>query len=203
MRHLRSRASVATLLSAAALMLGNAVKADIIPVFNASTPVGGGNTEFSYNVEIADGTRVNKNDFFTIYDFNGYVAGSAFAPVNWTISEQNVGITPVGQVLTDNPAVVNLTFTYTGAATLTGPINPVGGVGAFGADSTNSAIKALGQYASSSHKNNPHHPDDNTPQRNQGFVVTPAAVPETSSLMLLLPGLVPLGIVLRRRARKQ
>jgi hypothetical protein len=201
MRHLRSRASFGALLSTAALLVGNAVKADIIPVFNASTPVGGG-TEFSYNVSIASGSRVNTGDYFTIYDFNGYIAGSEFAPADWAISVQPVGVTPAGQLLTDDAAVVNLTFTYTGAAPLIGPINPVGGTGAFGADSTSAAIKALGQYASATHKQNPGQPDHNTPQSNQGFVVTPAAVPETSSLMLLVPGLVPLGIMLRRRARK-
>src|SRR5437016_273259 len=129
MRHLRSRASFGALLSAAALLLGNAVQADIIPVFNASTPVGGGNTEFSYNVSVASGSRVNTNDYFTIYDFNGYVAGSEFAPAGWSITVQNVGITPAGQLIIDNPAVVNLTFTYTGAASIIGPVNPVGGIG--------------------------------------------------------------------------
>lgn len=201
MRHLRSRASIGTLLSAAALLLGNAVKADIIPVFEGSAP-NGGNTTFSYTASVASGSRVNTGDYFTIYDFNGYVAGSEFAPADWAISVQNSGVTPAGQLLTDDAAVVNLTFTYTGLPTLFGPINPVGGVGAFGADSTTAAIKALGQYASETHKHNPGQPDNNTLQSNQGFVVTPAAVPETSSLMLLLPGLVPLGIMMRRRARK-
>jgi len=201
MRHLRSRASFGALLSTAALLVGNAVKADIIPVFNASTPVGGG-TEFSYNVSIASGSRVNTGDFFTIYDFNGYIAGSEFAPADWSISVQNVGVTPAGQLLIDDAGVVNITFTYSAAATLFGPINPVGGIGAFGADSTSAAIHALGQYASQAHKNNPGKPDDNTFQSNQGFVVTPARVPETSALMLMVPGLVPLGIMLRRRARK-
>jgi hypothetical protein len=202
MRHLRSRATLGALLSAATLMLGNAVKADIIPVFDSSTP-NGGNTTFSYTASVASGSRVNTGDYFTIYDFNGYVAGSEFAPVDWSISVQNVGITPAGQLLADGPSVVNLTFTYTGAASLIGPVNPIGGPGAFGADSTSAAVKSLGQYSSMTHKQNPGHPDHNTPQSNQGYLVTPAAVPETSSLMLLVPGLVPLGMVLRRRARKE
>jgi hypothetical protein len=201
MRHLRSRASIGALLSAAALFAGVAVKADIIPVFNVATPLGGGVTEFSYNVSVASGSKVNPNDYFTIYDFNSYIAGSAFAPVDWAISVQNSGVTPSGQLINDDPSIVNITFTYTGA-TLIGPVNPIGGPGAFGADTTATAIKALGQYTSQTHKHNPGHPDNNTIQSNQGFLVTPAAVPETSSLMLLVPGLVPLGIMLRRRARK-
>jgi hypothetical protein len=200
MRHLRSRASFGALLSAAALLIGNAVQADIIPVFNVATPVGGG-TEFSYNVSVAADSRVNTGDYFTIYDFNGYIAGSEFAPVDWTISVQALGITPASQIVLDNPGVVNLTFTYAGAGTIFGPVDPVGGVGAFGADSVLSGEQTGGQYSSSTHKNNPGKTDDNTPQQNQGFTVTPA-VPETSSLMLLVPGLVPLGMMLRRRARK-
>jgi len=205
MRHLRSKASFGALLSVGALLLGNAVKADIIPVFNAvDTIVAGSDYRFSYDVEIPANSRVNTGDYFTIYDFNGYIAGSEFAPVGWSISVQPTGIDVPGQSgITDSASVMNLTFTYTGATTLFGPINPVGGASkAFGADSTSGAVKGLGQYAGSSHKQNPGHPDNNTLQGNQGFLVTPAAVPETSSLMLLVPGLVPLGIMLRRRVRK-
>jgi len=199
MRHLRSRASFGALLSAAALLIGNAVKADIIPVFNVATPVGGG-CEFSYTVSVATDSRVNTDDYFTIYDFNGYIAGSEFAPVDWAITVQAVGITPPSQIVADNPGVVNLTFKYTGAGTIFGPAT-VGGTGAFGADSVFCGENVGGQYASSTHKNNPGKADDNTPQQNQGFLVTPS-VPETSSLMLLVPGLVPLGMMLRRRVRK-
>jgi len=186
-------------------MGSSAVRADIIPVFNAATPSANGCT-FSYNVNIAEGSRVNTGDYFTIYDFNGYVAGSAFAPVDWTISTAFTGQTPAGvdpgAFSGDSAAVINITYTYTGAATLFGPIAPVGGAGAFGAESTQCSTTGLGTYASSAHKNNPGQPDDNTGQANGGFVVTPSNVPETSSLMLLVPGLVPLGIMLRRKARK-
>jgi hypothetical protein len=202
MRHLRSRASFGALLSAAALLAGNAVKADIIPVFNVATPTSGG-CEFSYSVEIPTNTRVNTGDYFTIYDFNGYIAGSAFAPADWDISVQATGIDVPGQVgITDSAGVDNITFTYVGVATIFGPVNPVGGVGAFGAESINCDTKGLGQYAAFSHKQNPGQPDNNTEQGNQGHLVTPAAIPEASSLMLLVPGLVPLGIMLRRRVRK-
>lgn len=203
MRHLRSRATFAALLSAAALLVGNAVRADIIPVFDVVTP-SGSNFQFSYTVEVASGSRVNTGDYFTIYDFHGYVAGSAFAPADWSISVQNLGITPTGvdpgAFSGDSATVPNITFTYTGAATIFGPAT-VGGTGAFGADSTFSKTSDLGTYASAAHKNNPGKPDDNTYQANGGFTVTPA-VPETSSLMLLVPGLVPLGMMLRRRVRK-
>lgn len=218
MRHLRSRASLGALLSAAALLAGTTVRADIVPTFNVVTPTGG-NFEFSYSIDISGGSQIMNEanaqalgrpvgtqhaSFFTIYDFNGYVAGSAFAPADWDISVQNVGETPAGQLLTDNPSVVNITFTYTGATTV-GPVTHYEGTGVFGADSTNSTTTAFGKYASATLKNNPptsSHPDNLTFQSNQGTLVAPSAVPETSSLMLLLPGLVPLGVVIRRRVRK-
>jgi hypothetical protein len=200
MRHLRSRPPLKALLTAVALFAGPAVKADIIPLFSMVTPTVGGAT-YSYNVEVSAGSRVNTGDFFTIYDFNGYLAGTAFAPVDWAISEQLVGITPAGQLIVESASTINLTFTYTGAPTIFGPAFPVGGPDAFGADSKFTIPQVGGQYASQAHKNNPGLPDDNTFQSNQGFVVTPS-IPESSSLALLLPGLVPLGIILRRRARK-
>ena len=33
-------------------------------------------------------------DFFTIYDFGSFIPGSASAPVGWTLSSSNVGVTP-------------------------------------------------------------------------------------------------------------
>jgi hypothetical protein len=186
-------------------MATSMVKADIIPLFNAATPVAGG-CEFSYDVGIADGSRVNTGDYFTIYDFEGLVSGSEFNPVDWSVSEQLIGVTPAGvdpsAFSGDSGSVMNITFTYTGAPTLFGP-TLVGGPAAFGATSSTCFTTGLGTYASNAHKNNPGKPDDNTVQANGGFLVTPAAVPETSSLMLLVPGLVPLSILLRRRARKE
>jgi len=205
MRHLRSRASLGALLSAAALLAGSVVKADIVPVFNAATPTANGCT-FTYDANLSNGSQLNTGDFFTIYDFNGYVAGSAFAPVDWSISTQNTGITPVGvdpnAFSGDNAGVVNITYTYTGPSGVFQGSTLLGGAGAFGAESTFCNTTAKGTYASQTHKFNPGQPDDNTRQANGGFTVTPTNVPETSSLMLLVPGLVPLGMMLRKRARK-
>lgn len=199
------RMPLTAVLATAAVLVGNVVRADIIPVFNATAAIVGG-TQFSYNVVIPSGSKVKTGDYFTIYDFHGYIAGSAFAPVDWTISEQLTGITPSGidpsAFSGDDPTVINLTFEYTGAPDLVGEINPVGGVGAFGADSTFSLTNDFGTYAANSHKHNPGKPDDDTNQQNAGFVVTPNAIPEASTLMILLPGLVPLGVMLRKRASK-
>jgi hypothetical protein len=52
--------------------------------------------------------------FFTIYDFVGYVAGSATAPPGWEVQVALIGLTNATQAPTDSPSIVNLTFVYIG-----------------------------------------------------------------------------------------
>lgn len=196
MRHLRSRASFGALLSAAALLIGNAVQADISPVFTAATPSAGG-CLFSYDVSAGPGTRVNTGDFFTIYDFAGFT-GVTFSPADWSPSFALVGPPAFQQSITEDGSIVNITFTYTGVAPLLAP----GFIGTFSAESS-LCTEVVGQYASQFHKHNPGSPENNLPGGSSSSLVVPGGnVPETSSLMLLVPGLVPLGMMLRRRARK-
>jgi len=198
MRHLRSTAAFGAMLVAASLFIGGAVQAQQTPVFDVVTP-NGSNFTFSYNLDVSPTALMKSGDYFTIYDFNGYVAGSAFAPANWTIDDTlNTTPPPPGVVLfpPDNASVVNLTFTYTGPDTIGSAF--FGGVDAFHADSSIGIPNNFGGVFAY----------DNHPvgggriRTGSGGVVTPSAVPETSSLMLLLPGLVPFGIMLRRRVRK-
>lgn len=203
MRHLRSTAALSALLGAAALFIGGAVQAQLTPTFDVVTP-NGSNFTWKYNLALGGGGELNAGgaDYFTIYDFNGYVAGTAFAPADWTISVQNVGITPVGVTPpVDNPSIANITFTYTGAE-IVGPASMIGGADAFGADSTVGNANPGGAFSYQNRKDNPGKPDNDTRNFGGGSLTTPAGVPETSSLMLLVPGLVPLGIMLRRRVRK-
>jgi len=196
MRHLRSTAAFGAILAAGALFAGGAVKAQQTPSLDMVTP-NGSNFTWSYNLTIDPvATRMAAGSYFTIYDFNGYVAGTAFAPADWTISVANVTPPPVGVSVPDNALVPNITFTYIGP-TINNGGNPFGGPDAFGADST---MQAKNNNAFFTYQN-PKNPT-NTRQFGGGSVVAPAGVPETSSLMLLVPGLLPLGIMLRRRVRK-
>ena len=52
--------------------------------------------------------------FFTIYDFVGYVPGSATAPPGWKVQVAFTGLTNRTQIPTDSPSIVNLTFVYVG-----------------------------------------------------------------------------------------
>jgi len=197
MRHLRSTAAFGAFLAAAALFAGGAVKAQQTPVFDVVTP-NGGNFTWSYNLDVSPTALMKSGDYFTIYDFNGYVAGSAFAPANWSINDTLTTTPPPPGVTlfpADNPSVINLTFTYTGPDTIGSAF--FGGVDAFGADSTFGKANLGGVFAYDNHP-----VGGGRIRTGSGGVVIPSAVPETSSLMLLLPGLVPFGIMLRRRARK-
>ena len=182
-----------------AMMSGSIARADLIPVFDQIAPNGSGAFTCYYTVSIASASRLNTGDYFTIYDYDSYISGSEVAPADWAISEQTLGITPAGQIVPDYLTMVNITFTYVGVASIFGPVNPIGGAGAFSVDSRGRDME-FRPYTSQTHKNNAGKPDDNTYQSNQGRVIV-ATIPEASSLVLLLPGLVPLGLLLKGRSR--
>ena len=79
---------------------------------SAPTPAAGGFT-WTYHAYVS--SALQSGDFFTIYDIQGYVAGSLAAPANFLILTQLTGISP-GQIDVpgDNEAIVNATFQYTG-----------------------------------------------------------------------------------------
>jgi len=81
----------------------------LTPSLASATPGG----LWSYNADLTSG-QLAAGDGFTIFDFDGYVAGSIAAPVDWTPSTALTG-SPFGASLgLDDPALINLTFTYNG-----------------------------------------------------------------------------------------
>lgn len=94
-------------------------RADIIPTLFSTTP-SGSNFTWDYSGIVTANQTVTTGDYFTIYDFGGYVAGSAVAPAGWTVSVQLLGTTPSDVNPTDNPSLYNLTWTYTGTTPIVG-----------------------------------------------------------------------------------
>jgi hypothetical protein len=85
-----------------------------------STSPSGSYTQFNYSASLTSSDQIVTGNSFTIYDFAGYVPGSITAPAGWTASVQ--ALTPPPNVLLshgDDPAYLNLTFTYTGSAPIT------------------------------------------------------------------------------------
>jgi len=172
----------------------------IIP--NVDTVVSNGNGTFTYNyhADLAADQRVDpaaaQNDFLTIYDFVGLVPGTAHVnQAGWTVSVQNVGITPPSTLPTDNPMIPNITITHTDAVTtIPGPQAPLitfsatsyvgpGGIIPFAAQATRSTGPLVG-----------------TKIQNVGVVSGPLAVPEPAALALLGIG-VPFAMTLLRRKK--
>src|SRR2546425_8928523 len=99
-------------------------RADIIPSLDSVTPslVIPGDFLWSYHADLHESQRLDASlsysDFFTIYDFAGYVPGSATAPAGWIVSSSNVGLTPSGAnpfPPADDPGIPNLTWTFNDA----------------------------------------------------------------------------------------
>jgi hypothetical protein len=90
-----------------------AARADIIPAFTGVTP-SGENTVWTYTIDITSGQNVKAGDFFTIYDFGPFIAGTDVQPSGWTLGSSLVGITPSQTLPPDDPTLLNLTWTYSG-----------------------------------------------------------------------------------------
>jgi len=105
--------SISAAILAMGLLATTSARADIIPSFVGSSP-SGNTTVWSYQIDITVDEQVTSGDFFTIYDFGHFIAGSSVQPSGWTFSSSLVGPTPAGVVPPDDPTLENLTWTYTG-----------------------------------------------------------------------------------------
>lgn len=172
--------------------------AHVLPSLESITGVGP-NYTYTYDVALDSLQRIENEDYFTIYDFVGYVPGSIVAPAGWSANAQMTGITPGDVLPADNPGLWNLTWTRTGGEILTTPTGKDLGDG-FTADSTlNQTI--TGTFVGRATRDSG--PLALTKISNIGDVQVPgpaSATPEPCTLALLGLGAAPLA--LRRRSRK-
>jgi len=90
------------------------VHAGLLPTKVTIAPESG-NFRWTYAVIMTSETLMKTGDFFTIYDFNGLVPGSATSlNPNFAFSSSLTGNTPARVLPNDDPSVPNLTWTYTG-----------------------------------------------------------------------------------------
>ena len=120
-------------LFAAACLVGAVApaQAGLLPVSVTVTPESG-NFRWAYSIVLPTDMQLQSGNFFTIYDFDGYVAGSEMAPEGWAVTTSNVGPTPDRLTPVDSADVTNLTFTYNGPTIESGQV----GLGNFMANST-------------------------------------------------------------------
>src|SRR5256714_5929126 len=96
-----------------------AARADIIPTLDSITG-SSPNFTWNYSANVTVDQTINPGDFFTIYDFGTIAPGSNMQPTGWTFSQALLGPTAALTSPTDNPSILNLTWTYAGQTPITG-----------------------------------------------------------------------------------
>jgi hypothetical protein len=161
------------------VLLGSAAliaRGDIIPTLSSVT---GSSPNFTWNyaANVTVDQTVNTGDFFTIYDFGSIAPGSNTQPTGWTFSQALIGPTAPLTSPTDNPNILNLTWTYNG----TTPIVGSAALGIFSVITSTDQLKD-GQFTAQATRNSG--PNAGTKVSNIGAVSVP--VPESSSLLPII-----------------
>ena len=161
------------------VLLGSGIliaRGDIIPTLSSVT---GSSPNFTWNyaANVTVDQTINTGDFFTIYDFGTIAPGSNTQPTGWTFSQALVGPTAALTSPTDNPNILNLTWTYTGTA----PISGSAALGMFSIITSTDQLKT-GQFTAQATRNSG--PDAGTKVSNIGAVSVP--VPEPSALLPII-----------------
>jgi hypothetical protein len=156
-----------------------AAHGDIIPTLSPGAPAAaaGGGFTWNYATNVTLDQMVQPGDFFTIYDFGTFTQGSNLQPAGWTFSSSLTGKNPSLVTPTDNAALLNLTWTYTG----TTPINGAQALGNFSVIAASNVLKAS-DFAAEATRNSG--PTAGTKVDNVGQINVP--IPEMSALLPIL-----------------
>jgi hypothetical protein len=187
----------------AALVLSTSALANTITVTPTPVIAGAGPYTWAYLVQLEGQSQVNPGDFFTIFDFEGLIAGSQNSPGFWTPSSSLLGDCPAQPPfpalcgVADDPTVPNLTWTYTGIVPLLGPglnAQPIT-LGIFGARSIYGLPRS--DFWVSQDQDNQLVPPVPA-EAAGGNTNVPTAVPEPATLLLLGSGLLAVARMRRK-----
>jgi hypothetical protein len=175
-------------------LCGGTASAGLLPTSVTVFPEGG-NFRWQYAIVLPTDSQLKTGDYFTIYDFNGFVPGTDMAPdATWTFTTADVGPTPPGVNPVDDPSKPNLSWKYMG------PTIDVGqtGLGNF------MATSAFQDRAESFFTARTHRSSDGKQDQNITYTDVPVPgggidVPEPASVLLAGLGLPLLGLAFRRK----
>lgn len=175
------------------------LRGDIIPSFAGTTP-SGTDTVWSYHIDITSDAQVTAGDFFTIYDFGPFIAGSNTQPSNWTFSFSLVTAPPSGTKPPDDPTLENLTWTYTGSTPI--PASSIAGL--FSVTVATSQFQEVpltrpGYFAAQATRVPGQ--DGGTKLNNVGRIPVPVPIPEPTTVSLI--ALAAAGSALRAIRRRR
>jgi hypothetical protein len=194
-----------------ALAVNGPARAGLVPVSVTVQPQQSGNFRWTYAVNLPSGMTLQSGDYFTIYDFKGFVEGSGgvlspypdeSAAANWTFSTSKSGPTPNLLNPLDDPNIDNLTWKYTGPTLVTPLVdNNSGFLGNFIATSLFGET-TTGTFTGTNPRNTGER-DNNITDTLVPTGEAPPGVPEPTTLALLGIGLPLVGgarVFRRRRA---
>jgi hypothetical protein len=192
--------AMAALLGGANLaMAAGTPQSGIIIKTGSFAPVGDPSYAYIFDIELAAGSTLVSGGYITVYDLPDITQSSLTSQPNfyWGSSKQLLGYTPAGLSLpfTDNPNLYNVTWHYLGATI-------DNSAGSAPVDLGDFAIGPIPQSTPSVTLNYVGTTNGTSGQADTGSI-TVTAIPEPSSLALLLTAMVGVPLlVLRSRQRR-
>jgi hypothetical protein len=198
--HMKMRLVASAAAVAVAAFLSSGAQASVIPVLDSVT-ADGSDFLFSYDGQLAPDQGVIAGDQLVIVDFAGYVPGSVHSSLADVTASVSYTL-PTGMLLdpgfTDNPAIPDLVFTYTGPAfdTSGGPFPSQVDFMGLSAESTDS-LQGTGSFSAVAVKNDGAQTGTTTYNVGQVGVPIPSGVPEPATWAMFLIGFGAVGWTLR------